>query len=138
LFLYFFLIYVYVYGAWLSPTLGTHTLRRENVIDSLLHNKSTSCLTGLFSAVENLDLICIPPCGVSLITVWICVFSIWQTSFSIYKYINVEKSRNPESFVRYSYKYRDWVMVLNVSNALDISWWSVLLLKETGLPEENH
>ena len=49
--------------------------------------------------------------------------------------------RNPEIQSRswgYSYKYRDCVMVFNVSNALDISWWSVLLLEESGVPEECH
>jgi hypothetical protein len=34
----------------------------------------------------------------------------------------------------------DWFMVFNATfnNISVISWWSVLLVEETGVPEENH
>ena len=33
-----------------------------------------------------------------------------------------------------------WVIVFNATfnNISDISWWSVLLVEETGVPRENH
>jgi hypothetical protein len=40
----------------------------------------------------------------------------------------------------YTTDFMDWFMVFNATfnNISVISWWSVLLVEETGVPRENH
>ena len=103
--------------------------RRESVIYFPLYNQRT------ISAVEKLDHMCIP---LKYVTVQILKYLFLQHAIRFPQYINVEKSRNPESFMGYSFRYRDCVMLSNVDNASVISWRSVLLLEETGVPGEHH
>ena len=67
-----------------------------------------------------------------VIFLWIKVSSVIQT-FSV-SYIKGKMSKLSIKF------QSQWFMVLNATfyNISVISWWSVLLVEETGVPRENH
>ena len=58
------------------------------------------------------------------------VFRVHQHSY--------KKPLEPRSGIIHRLKFRFMVFNVTLNNISVISWWSVLLMEETGVPRENH